>query len=75
MSVCSYGFLPLIIHPTRIVENQEPSLIDNIFSNNMSDEISSGNIYLTLSEHLSQFASVKREKLDIKKLNIFDRDL
>ena len=40
----------------------------------MSDEISSGNIYLTLSEHLSQFASVKREKLDIKNITIFDRD-
>ena len=72
--LCSHGFLPLIIHPTRIVENQEPSLIDNIFSNNVSDEIISGNIYLTLSEHLSQFASIKRDKLDAKKINIFDRD-
>ena len=63
---CSYGFLPLIIHPTRVVENQEPSLIDNIFTNNVSDDIISGNIYLTLSEHFSQFASVKHEKLDSK---------
>ena len=70
----SYGFLPLIIHPTRVVEGQEPSLIDNIFSNNISDEITSGNIYLTLSEHFSQFASVRREKMDTKKINIFQRD-
>ena len=49
------------------MENQTPSLIDNIFCNNISDEIISGNIYLTLSEHFSQFASVKRDKLDIKK--------
>ena len=72
--LCSYGFLPLIIHPSRVVENQTPSLIDNIFSNNISDEIMSGNIYFTLSEHFSQFASVKRDKLDIKKVAIFDRD-
>ena len=70
----SYGFLPLIIHPSRVVENQDPSLIDNIFSNNITDEITSGNIYLTLSEHFSQFASVKREKLDYKKVNRYERD-
>ena len=61
--ICSFGFLPLIIQSTRVVDNQTPSLIDNIFSNNLSDEITSGNIYLTLSEH---FASVRREKIDIK---------
>ena len=70
----SYGFLPLIIHPSRVVENQEPSLIDNIYSNNISDEITSGNIYLTLSEHFSQFASVKRDKFDVKKVNMYHRD-
>ena len=70
----SYGFLPLIIHPTRVVEYQEPSLIDNIFSNNITDEILSGNIYFTLSEHFSQFASIKREKLDIRKVNLYERD-
>lgn len=70
----SYGFLPLIIHPTRVVENQEPSLIDNIFSNNISDEISSGNLYLTLSEHFSQFASIKRYKLEPKKVKLYTRD-
>ena len=64
----------MIIHPSRVVENQEPSLIDNIFSNNITDEITSGNIYLTLSEHFSQFASVKREKLDYKKVNRYERD-
>ena len=37
--ICSFGFLPLIIQPTRVVDNQIPSLIDNI-----SDEITSGNI-------------------------------
>ena len=57
--LCSYGFLPLIVQPTRVVENQTPSLIDNIFCNNLSEEINSGNIYITLSEHFCQFASIK----------------
>ena len=70
----TYGFLPLIIHPSRVVDNQEPSLIDNIFSNNITDEIVSGNIYLTLSEHFSQFACVKREKIDYRKINRYERD-
>ena len=33
--LCSFGFLPLIAQPTRIVENQTLSLIDNIFCNNL----------------------------------------
>ena len=70
----SYGLLPLIIHPTRVVDGQEPSLIDNIFSSNLSDEIISGNIYLTLSEHFTQFASVKREKIDKVKFDVYSRD-
>ena len=72
--LCTYGFLPLIIHPSRVVDNQEPSLIDNIFSNNISHEIISGNIYLTLSEHFSQFASITYVKPNYKKNNIYQRD-
>ena len=72
--LCSFGFLPLIVQPTRVVENQTPSLIDNIFSNNLSDEIISGNIYLTLSEHFCQFASVTREKIDTRNISIYTRD-
>ena len=60
--------------PTRVVEGQIPSLIDNIFCNNLSDEVIGGNIYLTLSEHFSQFASVKREKIDTKKINMYTRN-
>ena len=66
--LCSYGFLPQVIEPTRVVVNQSPSLSDNIFSNNISDEIIGGNIYLTL------FISVKREKIDYKALNVYIRD-
>ena len=72
--LCHFGFLPLIIQPMQVVENQIPSLIDNIFSNNLSDEIISGNIYSTLSEHFCQFASVKREKIDTRNINIYTGD-
>ena len=40
----------------------------------MSDEIKSGNILLSLSEHFSQFVSVKREKIDLKNVKIYQRD-
>ncbi len=70
----SHGLLPLIIHPTRVVDGQTPSLIDNIFSNIAKENILSGNIYLTLSEHFSQFASVEHDKIDIKKINMIGRD-
>ena len=50
------------------------TVIDNIFSNNIKDNISCGNILLTLSEQFSQFLSVKREKIKLKKVNIYQRD-
>ena len=72
--ICSFGFHSLIIQPTRVVDSQTPFLIDNIFCNNLSDEIISGNIYLTLSEHFCKFASAKRVKIDIKNINMYTRN-
>ena len=71
----SHGLLPFIIQPSRVVINQVPSLIDNIFSNNISDAVLSGNIYLTLSEHFSQFASVNRNAIDVKKMTMYGRNM
>ena len=70
--LCSYGFLPKIIQPPRIADYH--TSLDNIFSNNLSDEILSGNILLTLSEHFSQFVSVRREKIDFKNVRNYQRD-
>ena len=70
----SHGFLPLITQPTRVVDSQTPSLIDNILSNNITDPVLGGNIYLTISEHFSQFASIDRGKIDIKKMVMYGRD-
>ena len=55
--LCSFGFLPKIIQPTRVTDHHS-TLIDNIFSNNLSDET----------------ISIIREKIDYKNLNIFHRD-
>ena len=71
--LCSFGFLPKIVQPTRVTDHHS-TLIDNIFSNNLIDETKSGNIFLSLSEHFSQFLTIKREKMDYKNLSIFQRD-
>ena len=68
------GFLPLILHPSRVVDGQTPSLIDNIFTNNTSNIILSGNIYLQLSEHFSQFASIQHDKIDVKHIEMYARN-
>ena len=70
----SSGFLPLILHPSRVVEGQNPSLIDNIFSNSTSNVILSGNIYFQLSEHFSQFASIQHDKIDVKNVDMYERN-
>ena len=62
-----------ILQPTRVTDNTS-AVIDNIFSNNLQDDIISGNILLTLSEHFSQFISVNRKKIDLKKINVYQRD-
>ena len=58
-----------------MVDGQTPSLMDNIFSTNFSDTVLAGNIYLTLSEHFSQFASVNRGKIDVKNIVMYGRNL
>ena len=59
-----------ILQPTRVTDNTA-TVIDNIFSNNIQDNIICGNILLTLSEHFSQFLSVN---VDLKEVNIYQRD-
>ena len=71
--LCSYGFLPQIIQPTRI-QGDSATIVDNIFSNISNNEIHSGNIVTDLSDHYTQFVSVKREKIDFKKITMYKRD-
>ena len=67
------GFLPLTINPTK-VSNSSATVIDNIYSNFSHYQHSSGNILMTISEHFSQFFSVSRTKLDLKDINIYQRN-
>ena len=69
----SYGLLPQIIQPTRECGNSS-TIIDNIFTNNMSNSIQSGNILTDLSDHYSQFIMVNRDKLDFKTTVVYSRD-
>ena len=56
-SFSSHFFLPHILVPTRI-SGSSKSLIDNIFSNEISNNIISGNITASLSDHLPQFSII-----------------
>ena len=47
-----------ILQPMRMTD-KTATVIDNIFSNNIQDNINCGNILLTMSEHFTQFFSVK----------------
>ena len=71
--MCSYGFLPQILQPTRI-QGDSATIIDNIFTNTCNNKIQSGNIITDFSDHYSQFVSVHREKLDFKKITLYKRD-
>ena len=53
----SRGFFPLISLPTRITDTTA-SLIDNIWTNNLTAKIGSGLITVRVSDHLPIFANV-----------------
>ena len=69
----SYGLLPFILLPTRIVGNSA-TIVDNIFTNNTNNTIVSGNVVTDFSDHFSQFISVQRLKFDHKSISIYKRD-
>ena len=65
---------PTILEPTRIVSNNRPSLIDNIFINTYDKPIHSGNFINKISDHMPNFVIVRDifEKLKTKKIKIRD---
>ena len=67
-------FVPHIIHPTRITPKSK-TLIDNIFSNSTNYKQGiSGNITVSLSDHLAQFLIIPDEFHAEIKQNQFTRD-
>ena len=63
--------LPYITSPTRVTPRSQ-TLIDNIFSNIIEEDIISGNIMTTISDHYIQFVLFKNQiksKTNIKMAN------
>ena len=63
--------LPYITSPTRVTPRSQ-TLIDNIFSNIIEEDIISGNIMTTISDHYIQFVLFKNQiksKTNIKTAN------
>ena len=58
--------LPYVTTPTRVTSHSE-TLIDNIFSNKIEDDLISGNIIMTISDHYGQLLLQKNIKLDKSK--------
>ena len=54
LSLQSFSFIPTIDKPTRVYNNSA-TLIDNILTNKVDVEITSGNIISYISDHYSQF--------------------
>ena len=74
-SLAFNSFFLYILNPTRITSHSK-SLIDNIFSNDISHEITSGNINATISDHLPQFSFVSNilSSSSTQKSNFYERD-
>ena len=74
-SLASNSFIPLILKPTRITSHSN-TLIDNIFSNVIDPDIISGNLTVTISDHLPQFSIIPNIFGNIpgNKSNIYERD-
>ena len=56
------NFMPLITIPTRIAKSSK-TLIDNIFFNEFSSEIISGNLTVGISDHMPQFTLIPNNTL------------
>lgn len=65
-SLFSHAFFPLISKPTRLT-SYSATLIDNIFTNNLSQNVLNGIVLNDLSDHLPVFAYFGSETLTRKK--------
>ena len=68
-------FQPCITEPTRIVDKQKPTLIDNIYVNLFNIELKSGNLVEKISDHLPNFIIITNINKKISKHKIKVRDL
>ena len=67
-------FTPHIIRPTRFVEGQRPSLVDNIFVNDK--HFISGNLYNKISDHMPNFIIIQDIEAQYSiKAKMYKRDM
>ena len=69
-------FLPTIFLPTEISKKSDTT-IDNIFTNYYNPNTISGNLTISISDHLPSFTifPISKSKHSHKKQNVFRRDL
>ena len=74
-SLASNSFIPLILQPTRITSHSN-TLMDNIFSNVIDPDITSGNFTATISYHLPQLSIIPNMFGNVlsNKSNIYEQD-
>ena len=65
LSLQSFSFIPTIDNPIGVYNNSA-TLIDNILTNKVDVEITSGNIISDISDHYSQYTKSKREAKTLK---------
>ena len=65
-SLFSHAFFPLISNPTRLT-SYSATLIDNIFTNNLSQNVFNGIVLNDLSDHLPVFTCFANETLTRKR--------
>ena len=58
---------PYIIYPTGIVDNAKPTFVDNIFTNYIENDISSGNLIENVSDNIPNYQKSELRKNSIKK--------
>ena len=60
--MCSNALFPFITQPTRVTPRSK-TLIDNIFINFYSPDIISGNLTISISDHMAQFIQIPNQKV------------
>ena len=77
----SHFLQPCILEPTRIVNNNRPSLLDNIFTTTHNKTLKSGNLLDKISDHMPNFLIIenilepkKHQKSKIRDMKNFSED-
>ena len=60
--MCSNALFPFITQPTRVTSRSK-TLIDNIFINFYSQDIISGNLTISISDHMAQFIQIPNKEV------------